>query len=140
MRVRLPSNVLIIDDSPTMRSIVRKTLAGRRFPLQISEAGEGFDALKQLREGDFHIVFLDHNMPGFSGLETLVEFKREKRRVAVVLMTSAQHDVVAACAVGRRRFPEEAVFPGRHRSRAVRLLRPARAQSETGVKIYWREI
>ncbi len=96
MRVRLPSNVLIVDDSPTMRSIVRKTLAGTRFPLQISEAGEGFDALKQVCEGDFHIVFLDHNMPGFSGLETLAEFKREKRRVAVVLMTSAQHDAVAA--------------------------------------------
>ncbi len=42
-----------------------------------------------VREGDFQIVFLDYNMPGFNGLETLAEFNREHRRVGVVMMTSA---------------------------------------------------
>jgi CheY-like chemotaxis protein len=88
MRVRLPSHVLIVDDSPTMRSIVRKTLASTRFPLEVSEADEGFAAIKLVREAEFHIVFLDYNMPDFSGLETLAEFKREQRRVNVVMMTS----------------------------------------------------
>jgi DNA-binding NtrC family response regulator len=88
MRVRLPSHVLIVDDSATMRSIVRKTLASTRFPLEVSEAEEGFTALKLVREAEFHIVFLDYNMPDFSGLETLAEFNREQRRVNVVMMTS----------------------------------------------------
>jgi CheY-like chemotaxis protein len=88
MRVRLPSHVLIVDDSATMRSIVRKTLASTRFPLEVSEADEGFTAIKLVREAEFHIVFLDYNMPDFSGLETLAEFKREQRRVNVVMMTS----------------------------------------------------
>lgn len=88
MRVRLPSQVLIVDDSATMRGIVRKTLASTRFPLEVSEADAGFTAIKLVREAEFHIVFLDYNMPDFSGLETLAEFKREQRRVNVVMMTS----------------------------------------------------
>jgi CheY-like chemotaxis protein len=89
IRVRLPSNVLVVDDSSTMRSIVRKTLAATRFPLDVSEAGEGLTALNMVREGEFHVVFLDYNMPDLNGLETLAEFKREQRRVTVVMMTSA---------------------------------------------------
>jgi CheY-like chemotaxis protein len=95
IRVRLPSRVLVVDDSPTMRSIVRKILAATRFPLDVSEASEGFAALNLVREGGFDIVFLDHNMPGFSGMETLSEFKREKRRVSVVMMTSTQDAALA---------------------------------------------
>ena len=67
IRVRLPSRVLVVDDSSTMRTIVRKILGGTRFPLDISEADEGFAALKLARESEFEIVFLDYNMPGFSG-------------------------------------------------------------------------
>ena len=88
IRVRLPSRVLVVDDSATMRSIVRKLLAGTRFPLDVSEADEGFAALKLVRETAIDLVFLDYNMPGLSGLETISEFKRERRRVFVVLMTS----------------------------------------------------
>jgi CheY-like chemotaxis protein len=88
MRVRLPSWVLVVDDSATMRSIVRKILSGMRFPLEVCEASEGFAALKMVREHAIDLVFMDYNMPGFNGLETISEFKREKRRVHVVLMTS----------------------------------------------------
>jgi CheY-like chemotaxis protein len=94
IRMRLPSRVLVVDDSATMRSIVRKLLAGTRFPLDVTEADEGFAALKLARESEFDLVFLDYNMPGFSGLETLAEFRREKRRVNVVLMTSMPDDTL----------------------------------------------
>jgi len=92
IRVRLPSRALIVDDSPTMRSIVRKLLTATRFPLEISEADEGFAALERVRQAGIDLVFLDYNMPGFSGIETLAEFKREKRRVDVVIMTSASDE------------------------------------------------
>jgi CheY-like chemotaxis protein len=92
IRVRLPSRVLVVDDSSTMRSIVRKLLAGTGFPLEVSEADEGFAALKHVGEAGIDLVFLDYNMPGFSGLETLAEFKRERRRVSVVVMTSANDE------------------------------------------------
>ena len=89
MRVRLPSRVLVVDNSSTMRSIVRKILGATRFPFEVSEAAEGAAALKLAGENEFDIVFLDYNMPGFNGLETLAEFKRAKRRMTVVVMSSA---------------------------------------------------
>lgn len=95
IRVRLTSRALIVDDSPTMRSIVRKLLTTTRFPLEISEADEGFAALKRVGEAGIDLVFLDYNMPGFSGIETLAEIKRMKRRVDVVVMTSADDESLA---------------------------------------------
>jgi CheY-like chemotaxis protein len=95
IRTRIPSRVLLVDDSSTMRSIVRKTLKATRFPFEVTEAPEGFAALKLAREAEFDIVFLDYNMPGFSGLETLAELRREKRRMTVVVMTSSQEENLA---------------------------------------------
>jgi CheY-like chemotaxis protein len=94
-RVRLPSRVLIVDDSATMRTIVHKILAATRFPLEIFEAGQGSEAIEVARQVEFNIVFLDYNMPGFSGLETMAEFRRENRRPTFVLMTSTASDAVA---------------------------------------------
>lgn len=95
-RVRLPSRVLIVDDSATMRAIVRKILAATRFPLEVIEVEQGINAIELARQVEFDIVFLDYNMPGFSGLETMAEFRREKRRPTFVLMTSTQDDAVGA--------------------------------------------
>jgi CheY-like chemotaxis protein len=100
MRVRLPSRVLVVDDSATMRSIVRKALAATRFPFSVSEAGEGFTALEMVRGGGFDLVFLDYNMPGFSGLDTLTEIKREQRNVGVVMITSTPDETLAKRARG----------------------------------------
>ncbi len=95
VRLRLPSRVLVVDDSATMRAIVRKLLNGTRFTLDISEAEEGLDALKKIGSGKFDFVFLDHNMPGLTGVETLSEIKRQYPRVQVVIMTSTEDDAVA---------------------------------------------
>jgi len=95
IRVRLPSRVLVVDDSATMRSIVRKILTATRFPLEVTEVAQGVEAIEVARDTAFDIVFLDYNMPGFNGLETMAEFRREKRRVTFVLMTSTQDDALA---------------------------------------------
>ena len=76
LRVKVPTSVLVVDDSITMRSIVRKILVASSFALDIHEAGEGVAALVRLRNGRFGVVFLDYNMPGFNGIETLAEIKR----------------------------------------------------------------
>jgi CheY-like chemotaxis protein len=95
IRLRIPNRVLVVDDSSTMRSIVRKILAATRFPFEVTEAAEGLAALKLVSENEFDIVILDYNMPDFSGLETLAEFRRERRHMTVVVITSAQEDGLA---------------------------------------------
>jgi CheY-like chemotaxis protein len=89
VRARLPKRVLIVDDSSTMRSIVRKILSASRFPLEMEEAFDGETALAQVRSGRFGLVFIDYNMPGFNGIDTLKEVKRQREHVAVVLITSS---------------------------------------------------
>lgn len=96
VRARLPTRVLVVDDSSTMRSIVRKILSASRFLLDVHEASEGGAALQQLTTGKFGMVFLDYNMPGLNGFETLAKIKRDHPGTGVVMITSALDDDVAA--------------------------------------------
>ncbi len=95
-RVRLPSRALIVDDSATTRSIVRKILAATRFPLDVTEAEQGGKAIELVRQEEFDIAFIDYYLPDLSGLETIAEFRRAQWHPACVLMTSAQDEAVAA--------------------------------------------
>jgi CheY-like chemotaxis protein len=113
IRVKIPTRVLIVDDSSTMRSIVRKILSASRFALEAHEAEEGIAALNQLRSGNFGIVFLDYNMPGLNGFETLSEIKRELPGVAVVMMTSTLDNAIAdrAHTAGALAFLKKPFYP-----------------------------
>jgi DNA-binding response OmpR family regulator len=91
--MRLPKRVLVVDDSRTMRAIVRKILSASRFTLDISEAEEGISAIKKL--GDrYDVVLLDYNMPGFNGFETLTQIKRMAPGTAVIMMTANEDDAI----------------------------------------------
>jgi len=113
VRVKIPTRVLIVDDSKTIRSIVRKILTASRFALDVQEAEEGIAALNQLRSGNFNMVFLDYNMPGLNGFETLSEIKREIPDVAVVMMTSRMDNGIAerARASGALAFLKKPFYP-----------------------------
>jgi len=113
VRVKIPTRVLIVDDSSTMRGIVRKILAASRFALDIHEASEGIAAVNQLRTGNFGMVFLDYNMPGLNGFETLSKIKRESPNVAVVMMTSTLDNAIAdrAHAAGAHAFLKKPFYP-----------------------------
>jgi len=95
IRTKVPTRVLIVDDSSTMRRIVRKILSASLFALDVHEAAEGAAALEALKNGKFGLVFLDYNMPGFNGLETLSQIKHESPDVAVVMMTSTVDVAIA---------------------------------------------
>lgn len=113
LRTKVPTRVLIVDDSSTMRSIVRKILSASRFPLDVHEADEGIAALERLRGENFGIVFLDHYMPGLDGLMTLCEIKRETPEVAVVMMTTTVDEPVVeqAMAAGALGFLRKPFYP-----------------------------
>jgi CheY-like chemotaxis protein len=109
----LPHRVLIVDDSSTMRRIVRKILSASRFRLQVEDASDGETALAHVRSGRFGLVFLDYNMPGFNGIETLKEIRRQHENAAVVLMTSSLDAALAESArvAGAFAFLKKPFYP-----------------------------
>ena len=112
VRMRTPQRILIVDDSTTMRSIVRKILSSSRYALEVSEAAEGIAALKSIDRG-VDLVLLDYNMPGFNGMEILTEIKRVAPQVNVVMMTSTENTKLAdkAEASGAAGFLRKPFYP-----------------------------
>jgi CheY-like chemotaxis protein len=110
---RLPHRLLVVDDSATMRSIVKKILAASHFRLQLTDASEGQAALNLIARDAPEIVFLDYNMPGLNGVETLKALKQSNRSVRVVIMTSATDEAVAeeAIAAGADAFLKKPFYP-----------------------------
>jgi CheY-like chemotaxis protein len=113
VRAKVPSRVLIVDDSGTMRSLVRKVLSASRFALDIEEAAEGIVALDQLDNERYDLVLLEYSMPDVDGVEILSEIKRRAPNVSVVIMTTGVSDDVIerAQAAGALAFLKKPFYP-----------------------------
>jgi len=71
-------NILIVDDSSTVRSVVAKTLRLARVPIhELREAENGQEALNVLRDHWIDLVFADLNMPVMNGVEMIDEMARD---------------------------------------------------------------
>ncbi len=62
--------VLVVDDFPTMRRIIKNLLKQLGYE-NVDEAENGEDALKKLKNGDYKFVVSDWNMPVMEGIELL---------------------------------------------------------------------
>lgn len=69
---------------------------------EVETATNGDDALDLFDEQEFDIVFLDENMPGLSGLETLVQIKNKNARVPVVMITKSEEEHIMEEAIGSK--------------------------------------
>ena len=61
--------VLLVDDSRLSRTVIRELLEKKKW--KIFEAGSGTECLKLAKRYKFDLVFMDQNMPGMNGDETL---------------------------------------------------------------------
>ena len=75
-------------------------LKGKNYDVQVASNGE--DAIDALAEAVPDIVFLDENMPGMSGLETLQEIKRLHPEVPVVMITKSEEEHIMEQAIGEK--------------------------------------
>jgi two-component system chemotaxis response regulator CheY len=74
-----PLNILIVDDSATMRTMIRRVIDLTELPLgTVYEAVNGLEALHILETCSVHAVFTDINMPVMSGYELLTEIARRE--------------------------------------------------------------
>ena len=84
-------SVLIVDDEPTVRSLVRDVLELNGY--QVREASSGDEALTAVDAQPPDCVVLDVMMPGLSGIEVLAELRRRPPHDALpVLLLSAADD------------------------------------------------
>ncbi len=95
VRARLSRRALIVDDSATVRSVVRKVLDASRFRFEAEEAEQGQAAIEKASSQHFDIVFLDVNMPVLDGFATLAELQRSHPDTDVVMITSSNDPKLA---------------------------------------------
>jgi PAS domain S-box-containing protein len=81
-----PLRILLVDDDPIIQETMPSILAYLEHSVQVASRGQ--EALDLLQEGlDVDLVILDHNMPGLSGAETLVQLKALRPGLPVLLST-----------------------------------------------------
>ena len=94
------SQILWVDDEIDLLQPYIIYLKGKGYGVTTATNGE--DALDRLSESVPAIVFLDENMPGMTGLETLQEMKRLHPEVPVVMITKSEEEHIMEQAIGEK--------------------------------------
>ena len=100
---------LVVDDSQSMRNIVKTGLRKMKVFDAISEAVNGIDALEKLAaEGPFALVLLDWYMPEMEGYDCLVKIRENSRlndmKVMMVTTENQQENVIRAVMAGANEY------------------------------------
>ncbi len=92
----MATRILIVEDHPTMREAMRLVLEGEGF--DIDEAADGHRAMERIRLAPPDLLFLDLNIPGFSGAEVLHAVKTDPATAAmrVIVVTATGEEGRAA--------------------------------------------
>ncbi len=100
---------LVVDDSQSMRNIVKGGLRGMGIFDEISEAENGKIALEKLEtDGPFDIVLLDWYMPVMEGYDCLVNIRGNERwgktKVMMVTTENQQENIIRAVMAGANEY------------------------------------
>ena len=69
---------------------------------KVTPCQSGKEALELFSSSQFDIVFIDENMPGLSGLETLSELKEIRPNIPVVMITKSEEEYIMDEAIGNK--------------------------------------
>ena len=93
------ANILVVDDEPQIRRVLRSTLSARGYVITDAKSGE--EALESFRKERPDLVLLDINMPGMGGIETCHEIRRISDAPIIMLtVRNAERDKVSALDAG----------------------------------------
>jgi two-component system KDP operon response regulator KdpE len=93
------ARILVVDDEPQIRRVMRTTLVARGYV--VSTARNGEEALEKIREERFDLVLLDMNMPGIGGMEAC-RIIRSQSDIPIVILSirNAEKEKVEALDAG----------------------------------------
>lgn len=83
--------ILVVDDSSPMRAVIIKTIKAAGYAeAEFREAGNGREALEQVRDEWLDIIVTDYNMPDMDGMELLATLKQDNllSTVPVLVVTT----------------------------------------------------
>ncbi len=69
---------------------------------EVSTCNNGAEAIEKVDDGNYDIVFLDENMPGLSGIETLSEIKAKLPNLPIVMITKSEEEYIMEEAIGAK--------------------------------------
>jgi DNA-binding response OmpR family regulator len=108
----MATRILIVDDEPDLRAVMRLALETRDYAIE--EAGSGEEALARHASGDrWNVILLDERLPGLDGLDTLAAL-RDREPDALVIMVTAYASVdlaVEAMKAGATDFVQKPMTP-----------------------------
>ena len=78
--------ILVVEDSPTMRSLIVSTLEDMDDLVKVDEAESGFEALRLLPREPYDLIVTDINMPDINGLELVSFVRRDKKHAGARLL------------------------------------------------------
>ena len=112
--IRRRQTVLIVDDDPSLRSLVHSTIESPMY--QVIEASDGEEAWTLIKERKPALVLLDIKMPRRSGFEVLTAIRAnpDLRGMQVMMLTSSgdQADVDAGILAGADYYLTKPFSPG----------------------------
>ncbi len=82
--------ILIVDDDPSVSSVLRRGLSYEAFAIDVAASGE--EALEIARERYPDLVILDIMMPGLDGLEVLKRLRAADEHLPVLILTAKDRD------------------------------------------------
>ena len=93
------ATILVVDDEPQIRRVLRATLSSRGY--EIIDAKTGEEGIELVCKNKPDLVLLDVNMPGMGGLEACREIRRGSNAPIIMLtVRNAERDKVAALDAG----------------------------------------
>jgi type IV pilus assembly protein PilB len=116
--------VLVADDDPQMRRLVRSIL--EREGYEITEVVDGLDALEQIESHEFDLMLLDIDMPRLDGLGVLEELRARIKTagVPVIVLTARTDDTeTRVLDLGAQDFLSKPVQPNSLQARVKAVLR-----------------
>jgi two-component system KDP operon response regulator KdpE len=93
------ANILVVDDEPQIRRVLRSTLSSQGYVITDAKTGE--EAVESVRKNKPDLVLLDVNMPGMGGIAACREIRQSSEAPIIVLtVRNAERDKVAALDAG----------------------------------------